>query len=326
MSKKELLVIDILEAPGHIKLVKKLLEILDTSLAVTFISSQRYIDQIGFEKNKALENSMFDYSGRTGFVKAQIQVINAIKTIIKNPSIPIILTGFENISFSLAWKLKNPTYALLHNNLEKSGLSRFFLFNISKNIQFIAFEEYIVSYMDQKGLKGHYLPHPLQIEAKRGKQTILNTEQFIFAPHINVHSNFFKELSGFAIKNQLKLYIRSDSQDNMPEHIIAKPYFNDYETLLWHAAFVALNISYNYRVSGIFYEAMMLNKIIIFAEASYRFTKEMAIQYPENVCINNLDAIKNMKPDNTKFLLKHADTTLLNHLLKIIYEQNINPR
>jgi hypothetical protein len=324
MSKHELIVLDLLEEPGHVRFVKKLLHILKDTVEVTFISSDRYVREINPDKHISLPNKWFDFSGRVGFVKSQIKIIKRLKSIISNRKTPILVTGFENISFTLAWSFKNPTFAFLHNNLEKSRLSLFFLFSSTKNIVYLAFEEYIAAFCNNKNLEAYYVPHPLQLKPI-DKKTEADTANFIFAPHLDVNGVHFSRLREYAKQHNLKLYGRGEPKSLLPQHVSVKTYYEDYESLLQNAGFVVLDIHYNYRISGIFYEAMMLNKKMVFINTSHRFSKEMAQLYPENVCTGAFEAVAAMMPDNSRFLSRHSDDMVLTLLLKTIYDQNSNP-
>ncbi|WP_340201025.1 hypothetical protein [Ascidiimonas sp. W6] len=316
--KKKLYIVDLLEEPGHIRFVKKLIDILEKSLEVTFISSARYIKQINPVKWISLNDKYFDFSGSVGFVESQLKVIAELKRIIPNADTPILVTGFENISFRLRWNFKNPTFAFLHNNPEKSFLSRSFLFFPNRNIHFLAFETYIASYLETKGLNVHYVPHPIQL-----KPNISNGHQgenFIFVPHKIINGEYFKKLITYANKNDLKIYAKGDSNMANQHNVFIKPYFENYEYMLQEACFVVLDIKYDYRISGIFYESMMLNKKIVFETTSNRFSKEMVKLYQENVGVSDLELVKTMAPENSQFLQRHSDAEVLNRLLKIIYE------
>ena len=87
--------------------------------------------------------------------------------------------------------------------------------------------------------------------------------------------------------------------------------------------FVAIISPYNYRVAGVFYEAMLFNKKIILLGSEGVFINEMRKIYPhtfvqihEKLC-DNLDFNKK-NDDYLKFLSTHNDSLIKNQFKKMI--------
>jgi hypothetical protein len=246
-------------------------------------------------------------------------LIQKIKKVLPQNGIALV-TGFENISFSIGWRNFNTkgTFAFLHNNLDKKGISRYFFQQINKRVTLIVFEKYIKEFLEKTVSNNvAYIPHPLNYEMfGSGPKKLSN---YIFAINVDLGDPSFRDLINYAEKNDMQLFVKSASKkDDVPKHVHIKRYYKDYIAKLRNASFIAIYAPYNYRVSGVFYECMSINKKIYFLNASTLFPIEMKKQYPQNVEIETPENIKKLSPNGDVFFTKHNDKKILNALIDVI--------
>ena len=208
----------------------------------------------------------------------------------------------------------------LHNNLSKSNLSLFFLKLITINNSFVVYEDFI-----KLGLKDYNNPtfvlnHTLNFFSEDKRDSNNN---YIFISSKVDDLNFIEPIIKFAKNRNLKVIFRSDLEINNTEFLISKPFFDNYRELLMNSKYVVIISPYDYRVGGVFYEAMLYNKKIISLGTEGIFINEMKKIYPNTFVHihknlhNNLDLDKK-NDDYSKFLAKHNDLAIINQFQEII--------
>lgn len=325
---ENLVVIDLNVQLGHVNLNKKILSVLDDKYKISFVSSKDYIEKIGYPESIVVKNVYFEYESKYQFVIKQILLIRyIIKNILyKGSYSKILVLGFENISFSIAWKrVSIPTFIISHNNLSRGKMSLFFFKKISQHVSHIFFEKFIKDSFKELKNKVFCIPHPINPNVENNMYTEEITN-LIFCPsssssHVEIQR--FSEL--LKKQSKFKLYVKSDTL-NSSTNIIVKKYFNNYEKLLATSSFIFIPFKYDYRVSGVFYDAMVLKKNILTTETSGKFMKEMSRKYPNIVYIvksfNELDNIKSdidmRENEFNSFIEEHSNANLKLHLERIL--------
>ena len=324
----KILAIDLTEQKGHIQLNKTFLDILNLKYDITFLSSKTYVEKINFKNNILLPDKLFQFKSKYEFVLKQIKLIRYIKKKYLNNSYDrIIILGFENISFSLAWRnVKIPTFTILHNNLTRGKLSMYFFNKISLNVSHIALEEFIKKYLTIKvNNKIFFLPHPLN-------QNILNLQNenrekgLIFCPSASSSLEEINSFADFINKQSYFRLVAKGPKEYSKQNVIVKKYFNNYEELMSKCEFVFIPFKYDYRVSGIFYEAMTMGKTVITLKTAGKFMIEMAKIYPQCVkLINEYSEIFSFSENESKccfeiniFINKHDNLNISRILNKIL--------
>lgn len=303
--KDRIVVIDLLIEAGHTKFVQETLKILDLKYDVLFVSSNLYTKKIKFPNSIALDDELFQYKNRFEFVNSQRRLIHKITRLnIFKASDQILLTSFENISFSLFWRKKNKTFLYIHNNLDRGKLSLYFLYKINSNHSFLVFEEYIKNYLKKLTNECYNIPHPLCTIGDNPKNT--SPRDFIFAPNLELNSLKFKKVLAFSQKSSLPLILRGEKNNSYGRKVISKPYFDNYTDLIYQATYIILNLPYDYRISNMFYECMRFNKKIILLEGYGKFGVEMKKFYPHNIYLGDLDKVEFGNFNNTEFLNQHS--------------------
>lgn len=301
--RKKIVIVDLLAEHGHIVFIKETIKILSLKYEVLFISSSSYINKVGFDNSYGINDNLFCFKNKYDFVNSQRKVIKELKSIPFINSSIILVTSFENISFSLFWKMNNKTFMFLHNNLDKGFISSFFLKKIKPKYSFLVFEKYLKNHLNNIKNRCHYIPHPLDSELKT---IVTSFNDYVFAPNIKLNSSNFKNVLNFIDETGFKLLVKGKVNNLNNERILIKPYFEDYKELIANAAYIILEITYDYRVSNIFYECMALNKKIILLDNYGEFGKKMKDLYPQNIFIGDLSKVKFSEPSNALFLQEHS--------------------
>lgn len=317
MNQKKIAIIDLLAERGHIHFVKSTIEILSSRYEITFISSNNYIQTIDHKRSIGLNNKLFEKGNKLGFFINQIKLIREVRGLELNRYEHIIFTGFENITFSLFKKKNNSTFLYIHNNLDRRMISKLFFYLLSKNYTFMVFEDYIRDFLIKNKRSAVSIPYP--IANQNEIQVKSKVENFIFAPNVNPKGNEFEGLVHFALDRGLEIYVKYKNIENPGySNVIVKPYYDNYSEMLKAANFIAVDISYDYRVSAVFYDAMTNNKKIIFLNSKNLFCKEMYKLYKNNTLIDYWrDDLS--KTDNKSFLNKHSCENIIkkyNHVFE----------
>lgn len=337
--KQRIIIIDLIAPIGHINWLNKLLSILEKNFEIIFISYKSFCNNIVAEKKICLDDNLL----RTKLVlknkltlknklqRAKSRVVNLIKSyksiskvkkIIReyDKDIPVYIVGFENISYAIFGFKKRKTLLQLHNNLSLSCISLFFLKLITVNNSFIVFEKYIKGGLKKINNPLYVLNHTLNFQEE---DKSLTNDNYIFITSKVQDIKFIEPIIRFAKTKNLKVIFRSDLEFKNTRFLSSKQHFEDYKELLMNSSYVVIIAPYNYRVSGVFYEAMLYNKKIILLGPQQRFISEMKKMYP-NTFIQfkknpNLHVDLNKKNDDySKFILKHSDSSILNQFQEII--------
>ncbi|WP_420320946.1 hypothetical protein [Flagellimonas sp.] len=318
--KLKLYLIDATAEKGHVLFLKKLTKILSSRFEVQIISSQAFCKAIGHSSIFELDDRLFKRPTRYHFVINQLRILRkAIAHLPNNAT--VIFTGTENISFSIiSYFLKHKkTYCYLHNNLDKKGLSRFFLKRTSKKVSFIALTQYINDYVEKEiGHTTHYIPHPLNLNP----QNTNSSNNHVFGVNLDVSN---PEIKRQLIEIQLllgqKMYIKLNNKskysDTIPD-VVIKKFYDNYEEVLRSASLVILEVSYNYRVSGVVYECLALNKPIYFIGKKGKFALDILKTYPE-LSMEKMPLMPIvLEKRNRSYLITHGDNSILDKWANIL--------
>ena len=323
--KKKIIVIDLIGPNGHINWLNKLFSLIEKDFEVLFISYKSYSDQLIVENRIVLNDKFLPKRNRfINLIKSGI-VFSKIKKILKeyDSNIPVYIVGFENISYAIFGFKKRKVLLHVHNNLSLSKLSLIFFKHISKNNTFIVYEGFIKMHLESLSNEIYVLNHSLNFKPENKYKSF---ENYIFIPSKIDDLNLLDTLINFAKTKNLKIIFKSDFEVNNHEILISKPFFKNYIDLLMNCKYVAIISSHNYRVSGVFYEAMSYNKKIKIIGDKGIFIKEMMKIYPNSFenseIFNKIDIFdnKNKKDDHDRFISNHHDFKIKKQFKKIINE------
>jgi hypothetical protein len=322
--KKKIIIIDLIGTVGHINWLKKLFFIIENDLDIIFISYESHCKKTSLKSIIPISDKYLVSRNKYVTVLNQFRALRETKKIVKqfNIDIPIYIVGFENISYSIFGFKKRKVFLHMHNNLDRSRISLFFLKLISSNTSFIVYEKYIQSYLKKYKNLTYVLNHTLNFEAEDRN---LSFDNYIFISSKIDDLSLIKPLIQFAEVNNLKILLRSQKPINN-KVIISKPFFDNYVDLLMNAKYIVIFSPYNFRVSGVFYEAMLYNKNIISIGSQGVFINTMKKDYPSSFIEledNNIEIdISKKNNDYSIFLNKHKDLIIKDQLLKIMSLDN----
>lgn len=180
--------------------------------------------------------------------------------------------------FILKKLFKFQIFVFEHNSIPSSS-ERFkdrlkrFLFKISSSfVTHIVFENYIANYLsDTYNSKNVVVPHPCLSEKEDDLDITddcykyLNTNvKFAFSPSGSTGDAFISLLDNSLNKNGKLIFLTKSSTYFSPYSMtLVRPSFKSYYCLLSKCSFVVIGCDFDYRVSGVFYEALALSKPIL---------------------------------------------------------------
>jgi hypothetical protein len=187
-----------------------------------------------------------------------------------------------------------------HNTLVPSNNLKLLLFKlISKNCYHIALEAYISKYITEVlHRKSLFVKHPIESDNSfLVKDTGTSTVSF-FMPSTTVDLRTADEiLSCFkgSPSNRNILYLKGQSSLSS-DAIVYELYYQDYQNKVLNSNYVIIPQDFEYRVSGVFYDALPGTAKILMSDCL--FSRHMKLLYDDRVIIVNdwvklNEAIKN---------------------------------
>lgn len=273
--------------------------------------------------------------------------MKCIEEIIKKNNYDIVFfSSIEVISFCLSTLNPKTKYVFVDHaitEIEKNKTKRFFWKRINKNIDVIVMENYIKDFLENKiGIRNKVclLKHPLpDIEHYKSSKSDEINEKFIYAPS----GSNDEEFVNYLLKNEnlikdFKIVIKSKKINyNSPNLYIFNSRISEseYYNLMLNCSFVLLpyDDDYNYRVSGVFYEAIQFDKMVLLnSNNSLEFYAE---RYPNTVLkyngytgfINTIKNLKDVEVDNEEIEQikeEYSDKAIKNQL-KSIFQLDEKP-
>jgi len=203
----------------------------------------------------------------------------------------VVIGAFETLSFAYwsRWFLRaSPVFAFLHYNVDDSllnPLKNFTFRSIDGGVNFLVLEPFIGDYLMQfsRRHKVFWVPQIIQCRTCFESMFFGDGLKIIFAPSgsnspelLPLAMSIESELSARGI-----LLVAKGDREYVSDSIVVKKYFCDleYENYLMgsSAVLVAFEKSFNYRVSGVVYEALSVNKPVIATKC--RFSEYMKHKY-----------------------------------------------
>lgn len=285
-----ILFVDPLSPKGHINYNLNLLKPLASKYSIDTIFVKDYIKDVeGIDFNKVLEfsNNYISNNSKNIILKSkviskiwfrikQIYLLRKIVKIIKKSSYDyVVFSSFDLPSYVIgSFGMKSKSLVIIHNNISlllKKKSEKFLWNKLNKNTELIVLEPFIKEYLERRmELKNPIwiLRHPLPEKIKQIDNESVNLP-LIFAPGGSNDQDFID----FLIENnseikQYKICIKSSliaySSKNL-EVYNTRISSEEYESLLSSSSYILLpyNSNFNYRVSGVLFEAFANRKKVI---------------------------------------------------------------
>ena len=199
----------------------------------------------------------------------------------------VIFLSYHTFLMYIATKLVNTNnkkiHVYEHNNIDRLGKN--FLYDhvyksLNKSLISICFEAYIKNFIkDNYKRESIVIPQPV---IDYPKQKIIQERMAVFSPSGKTSKSTIDHFS--KLKSKYEFYFKGPKFKY--KNIIVNEYYKNYDSLFNEANIILFDHVYNYRISGVLYEAMQLNKIIISKYcrfATYISTKYQNIHIYEDI-------------------------------------------
>ena len=321
-----ILVVDLLSPAKHKKFNSKMIFHMKQVAHIEFLCEKR-------NEDKQVKNFFFPEEYRSGNilyrkVNLYLKTLYAFKMQEKNNYDIIYFITYDSIATGFYFLLHKQKVKILvheHKNIDEVNKS-FIKRVIYKNIKIsthIVYEKYFGQFINKKYNKNfHVISHPTY-EIKLNDSN--NNNPFIFSPGANIDIKYKNDLTAFCRKNRLNIFLKDDKYFK-DKFVTKSNFFDNYQDLIDKANYIFISNNFQYRASGIMYEALSMNKKIICTE-SY-FATKLKEEYPENIVIikdineisfllDNENNINDLK--NNDFNKKHSDKVIIDQY-KSIFE------
>ena len=203
----------------------------------------------------------------------------------------ILFLSYELVSMSLASHIfnlfKRNVYLVEHNTLVPKNSVKLRLFkSISKAVCHIALEEYISIFIKEDLQRNAVtVNHPIQPCAVECISRESKKRSDVFMPSSTIDKAVVNEICDtFALSSSNKaiLYLKGD-ENLSSENIVYKPHYTDYEERICGSSYVIIPQIFEYRVSGVFYDAIAGSSTILMSDCI--FAQNMRLRYGKRVVI-----------------------------------------
>ena len=298
-----ILVIEPLGEIGHINFDKAYLKVLESIGEVTLMTFPRLHKYFNIKNRIELPESFEEKSSNLLHRINQLKVLIYIQKHFPLTDFDaIIFFCYDEISFSLSWPNSNKTFLMEHNNIDSvnnSFIKKLFYNRIGNNIHHLVFETYIKEYLTRNyKKKTHQILHPHyydNIDDLLLKHPVIpqkgNPRKIIFSPSLNNDHRVMLELKNFVIANDDYFFLAKNKYNEKTKNYRFEKYFDNYSDELKNCSYVFISADYNYRVSGVLYDALSFGKKIVIKDCL--FARVIQKVYPNSISIiNNIDEFK----------------------------------
>ncbi|MFC0117881.1 hypothetical protein ACFFK7_08100 [Pseudoalteromonas xiamenensis] len=223
-------------------------------------------------------------------------------------------------------------YCFEHNSIPSKrsrffNVKSFFFSACSKFVVHLVFEDYISDYLrNEYRTKVLVIPHPCLASPRVGdyytqKSSLLS----FFSPSGSTKNSFITRLETYADEIGAKLYIKSTSYSSRRVDTIVSKYFENYMELMGRVDCVMIGCDFDYRVSGVFYEALAAKTKILMSDCV--FARNVGDKYP-NVFVFNHDTFADVirackEQDITDYYNVEAHNKIIETKLSLILDGKV---
>jgi hypothetical protein len=220
------------------------------------------------------EESLTGVRFRLRQIRLLIEVARLMRTNVYGEC--IVLT-FDTVALALCARLLgSPRIAVInHKNVDElasSALKRLAFRLIPSHVVHYCYESYIADYLTLCYSKTcAVIPHGLRVMevTPRPVGSHLTSTPYVFCPSGECSSAFLKRLVEFCVDRDMTLLAKPNAVLVGCANVVVKKYFDDYDALFLGAEYVAVGVAFQYRVSGVFYEAVANEKSVIFNDCLF---------------------------------------------------------
>jgi hypothetical protein len=295
---------------------------------ITLIAPAKYLIECSVANRISIPESYTDEQSKSR-IGDRISQIRILKFILRKVCLDdyevIIFLAYETISFCLCWPRNRKIFIFEHNNIENSHsniIKRTFYRYLPDSTRHFVFLPHIKEYIERcTRRKAFHIPHPHYREdyyLKPDKYIASSVSKprgklVIFSPSSSTPQRVQKKLKFFVSKRADQYYaICKDTANKKTQEWKTQPFFKDYEQVLSSCDVVFMSARFDYRVSGVAYEALSYGKGTVLFDSP--FARALKNKYPSLVFpIQNLEDIAMIKfnpllmnQDHGRFLRDHS--------------------
>ncbi|HGM5488612.1 TPA: hypothetical protein ACKP1B_000190 [Serratia fonticola] len=290
----KILLVDTLSELGHIKFNQSIADWLANEDVTIYFSESMArnfdLDSRSFSDRMLAKDSKWRYKFN------QIVLMKNILSTLRNNSFDkVLFLSYEPLSmFFLSHFIRHFTHANIfvveHNTVPNTGFFKKMLYKmISNTITHITLMDYISKYVSDKfNKKTATVRHPMKNifdSTSEGVKAPSIDDKIIFMPSATIDADTTNKI--FRIVSQNKkytLYAKPNYDVKFEsENIILSSRFDDYNRLMASSDVVIIPQDFDYRVSGVLYEALQSNALIIVSDCIFgQFASEY---FPDRVLI-----------------------------------------
>lgn len=277
-----MLFIDSLSEKGHQNFNLNFIKLFDVKDKTLYCSDEHEVGGIG--KTVTFKSSLLEKSSVLLYrIKQLLILLKSLPTIKNSQASCVVFLSYELISFSLFSHLlailipSKRIYVVEHNTFVPSNRIKFKIFtSISKKVKHICLAEYIEECIISLGRQAIYITHPFELNAFGSQKSLSNSSDFMnesfgFMPSSNIDKKTLEVVKGIFKNSKLDIsLIYKDAKNSISGRLISQKYFENYEELLRCSKVVFIPQKFEYRVSGVFFEAIAnSNAIIVMSRCKY---------------------------------------------------------
>ena len=314
----KILAVEPLGAEGHINLNTLFLKALGELGDVTLATFEGYQENFVVEKRLCVPDKFRPSNcTRIGIYLGQLKLLGHIR---KHSNIRafdvVFFLGYENISIVLGWPRSIPVFLFDHNNVDSmfnNPVKRFIYKHIPKNAIHLVHMDYIADYIREKFKRQAWaISHPYyrksfdeppasnrSLSSKRA-----NDRKVIFAPSRSNSPEIIERLRSFVLHSKRFYLVSKGQRKETGEDFEFRTYFDDYEENMLGCDYVFFGGRYDYRVSGVVFEALSFAKPAIVLDCV--FARELKRIYPHSIIpVGDISEIESVELNQEEIYREH---------------------
>lgn len=293
-SMKKILLIDPLDEKGHKFFNAEFIgafdkNIFELTLITSSSSSDYYMHKV--QKLKTYPDFLLSKKNRLLYGLFQLYILLYSFFIRSKSSYDaVIFLSYELPSMAMfSHFLRGNDYLVEHNTIS-TGFVKSNLFKcISKSVTHICLEKYIALYIKSYFRKrSTIVSHPYNSEIiqfiNKNTFNVVNSNKKVFMPSATIKAEVFNDICNSIADNDGFLLLAKGEDKILSKNIIVKRFYDNYIFEMVTSNFVLIPQCFEYRVSGVFYEAILIPHIII-VMSDCLFANEMKIKFGDRIHI-----------------------------------------
>lgn len=331
---RKLCVLDVYEAKGHIALNRFFLNKLMGYYSITLLGSKGFADNYNDMEISVINTVPFGFANKIIFrVYSFYILLMAVFYGIKNPGSKLLILSYEEITFSLFSKLLCMIFydvsCFEHATIPNKGshkLKKLSFGFISRKVVHLVFEEYMAIFLRETFYKqAKVVFHPCLLECANNDSLEDNIIS-VFCPSGGVSAEFHEKIAKHAEIYKSFFYYGKACSDEIKgsKYFLLKKYYDNYNDVFCGSDIIIFPLTYDYRVSGVFYEALSKSKIVFMRDSIFsrfclnRYGGEFVKLYSsEEELFILLSSASEIKKNQTHYDVKLHNSKSLDALMSV---------